>query len=194
MAESGNVGAIKKLNNNNYSMWKTCMESYLQGQDLWEVIAGTETTSPPPNDDAGNLRKWRVKAGKAMFAIKTTIEEEMMEHIRNATTPKEAWDSLALRFSKKNDARLQLLENELISISQKDMTISQYFTKVKCLCREITELDETSKIVNNRMRRIIIHGLRPQYHSFMAAVQGWPTQPSIEELKNLLVSQETLAK
>ena len=90
MAELGNVGAIKKLNNNNYSMWKTCMESYLQGQDLWEVIAGTETTSPPPNDDAGNLRKWRVKAGKAMFAIKTTIEEEMMEHIRNATTPKEA--------------------------------------------------------------------------------------------------------
>ena len=28
----------------------------------------------------------------------------------------------------------------------------------------------------------------------MAAVQGWPTQPSIEELENLLVSQETLAK
>ena len=28
----------------------------------------------------------------------------------------------------------------------------------------------------------------------MAAVQGWPTQPSIEELKNLLASQKTLAK
>ena len=97
-----------------------------------------------------------------MFAIKTTIEEEMMEHIRNATTPKEAWDSLALRFSKKNDARLQLLENELMSISQKDMTISQYFTKVKCLCREIAELDEASKIASSRMRRIIIHGLRHQ--------------------------------
>lgn len=52
-----------------------------------------------------------------MFAIKTTIEEEMMEHIRNATTPKEAWDSLALWFSKRNDARLQLLKNELMSIS-----------------------------------------------------------------------------
>ena len=39
MAESGNVGAIKKLNNNNYSMWRTCMESYLQGQDLYEIIA-----------------------------------------------------------------------------------------------------------------------------------------------------------
>ena len=69
-----------------------------------------------------------------MFAIKTTIEEERMEHIRDATTPREAWISLAMRFSKKNDIRLQLLENELMSISQKDMTISQYFTKMKSLC------------------------------------------------------------
>ena len=75
-----------------------------------------------------------------------------------------------------------------MSISQKDMIISQYFTKVKCLCREIAELDEASKIVNSRMRRIIIHGLRSQYHNFMVVVQGWPTQPSIEELENLLAS------
>ena len=57
MADSISVGVIRKLNNNNYSMWKTCMESYLQGQDLWEVVAGTETTSPPPEDEAGNIRK-----------------------------------------------------------------------------------------------------------------------------------------
>ena len=157
MAESNNVGAIKKLNNNNYSMWKTCMESYLQGQDLQEVVAGTKTTSPPLDDDNDNLRKLRIKVGKVMFAIKITIEEEMMDHIRDATTPKEAWDSLALRFSKKNDIRLQLLENKLMSISQKYMTIIQYFTKVKCLCREITELDEASKIDSSIMRRIIIH-------------------------------------
>jgi len=32
------VGGIKKLNNKNYNTWETCMESYLQGQDLWEVV------------------------------------------------------------------------------------------------------------------------------------------------------------
>ena len=56
------------------------MESYLQGQDLWEVVAGTETT-PPDNADA--LRKWRIKAGKALFVLKTTIEEDLLEHICN---------------------------------------------------------------------------------------------------------------
>nr|KAJ0196486.1 hypothetical protein LSAT_V11C700354880 [Lactuca sativa] len=140
------VGGIKKLNNNNYKTWETCMKSYLKGQDLWEVVGGSETT-PPEEDVNGALRKWKIKAGKAMFALKTTIEEEMLEHIRDENTPKEAWDTFVTLFSKKNDTRLQLLENELLSISQRDMKIAQYFHKVKSICRDITELDPQSVIV-----------------------------------------------
>jgi len=43
------------------------------------------------------------------------------------------------------------------------------------------------------MRRIIINGLRPEYHGFIAAIRGWPTQPSLVELENLLANQEELA-
>nr|CAD1818376.1 unnamed protein product [Ananas comosus var. bracteatus] len=66
-----------------------------------------------------------------MFVLKTTIEEELLEHIKEADTPKAAWDTFASLFSKKNDARLQLLENELMTIAQGNMTISQYFMKKK---------------------------------------------------------------
>ena len=82
------VGGIKKLNNN-YNMWATCMMSYLQGHDLWEIVDGSETTTTEedPND---TLRKWRIKVGKKMFALKTTIREEMLEHIWDDKTPKKA--------------------------------------------------------------------------------------------------------
>jgi hypothetical protein len=53
-----------------------------------------------------------------MFAIKTSIEEEILEHIRRANTPKATCDTFATLFSKKNKVRLQLLENELMSIAQ----------------------------------------------------------------------------
>lgn len=36
------VGGVKKLNIQNYSTWSTCKMSYIQGQDLWEVIKGSE--------------------------------------------------------------------------------------------------------------------------------------------------------
>ncbi|KAG6498334.1 hypothetical protein ZIOFF_046246 [Zingiber officinale] len=187
------VGGIKKLNNKNYNTWATCMESYLQGQDLWEVVGGSEATQPA-EDANGILRKWNIKAGKAMFALKITIEEEMLEHIRDAKTPKEVWDIFATLFSKKNDIRLQLLENELLSIAQCDKTIAQYFHKVKLICREISELDPSAPIGEARIKRIIIHGLRPEYRGFIAAIQGWPTQPSLLEFENLLAGQEAMAK
>ncbi|CAL1391452.1 unnamed protein product [Linum trigynum] len=186
------VGSIKKLNNQNYSTWATCLESYLQGQGLWSLIGGSETREPAGDNDA--IEKWKMRAGKAMFAIKVTIEDEMLEHVRYTTTPKDAWDTLASRFSKKNDMKLQLLENELLSTVQGKMTVSQYFTKIKSICREITELDLKSKIEEDRMRRIIIHDLAPEYRSFIAAVQGWPTPPTLEQLENLLTNQETLTK
>ena len=146
------------------------MMSYLQGQDLWEIVGGCETT-PPEEDSNGALRKWRIKVGKAMFALKTTIGEEMLENIWDDKIPKEAWDTFIMLFSKKNDTRLQLLENEL-SVSQCNMTIALYFYKVKSICKEITELDSKSAIGESRMKRIIIHGLRPEYRSFIVVVQG----------------------
>ncbi|CAB4293750.1 unnamed protein product [Prunus armeniaca] len=116
------------------------------------------------------------------------------QHIRKAKTPKEAWDIFATLFSKRNDTRLQLLENELLSIAQRDMTIAQYFHKVKSICREISDLDPTAAIVESRIKRISIHGLRPEYRGFVAAVQGKPTQPSLVEFENLLADHEAMAK
>ena len=71
------IGGIKKLNNNNYyNTWATCMMSYLQGKGLWEIFGGSETT-PIEDDPNGALHKWRIKASKTMFALKTTVKIEM---------------------------------------------------------------------------------------------------------------------
>ncbi|KAE8733775.1 putative receptor-like protein kinase [Hibiscus syriacus] len=79
-------------------------------------------------------------------------------------------------------------------MAQRDMAVAQYFHKVKSICREISELDPTAAIGEARIKRIIDHGLRPEYRGFVAAVQGWPTQPSLVEFENLLAGQEAMAK
>lgn len=94
-------------------------------------------------------------------------------------------------FSKKNTTRLQFLESQLMSTKQGKLSISEYFTKIKSICREIGQSDEKSKVGEERMKRIIIHGLDPKYHSFISTIQGWPTQISLLELESLLVNQET---
>ncbi|ERN04746.1 hypothetical protein AMTR_s00274p00000640 [Amborella trichopoda] len=44
------------------------------------------------------------------------------------------------------------------------------------------------------MRRIVIRGLRPEFGGFIAIVRGWSTQPTLLELENISINQETLAK
>ena len=59
---------VEKLVGTNYKYWKMCMESYLQGQDLWEMIEGADTVTPPDTPENAELRKkWRIKCGKALL-------------------------------------------------------------------------------------------------------------------------------
>lgn len=56
-------------------------------------------------------------------------------------------------FSKKNDIRLQFLENKLLSISECDMMTAQYFHKAKSLYLEISKLDSIIAIEDVRIKK-----------------------------------------
>ncbi|KAK4381915.1 Retrovirus-related Pol polyprotein from transposon TNT 1-94 [Sesamum angolense] len=110
-------------------------------------------------------------SGKDLFALRTSISREFIDHVRDINSPKQVWDTLERLFSKKNTARLQFLENELTMIKQ-----------------------EAEKISEARLRRFLIRGLQKEYNPYVTSVQGWEKQPSVEELESLLSNQEALAK
>ena len=98
-------------------------------------------TEMPPNtpDTTDARRKWKVKCGKMLFVLRTMVNKELINHIRDLDTPKDVWETLEKLFSKKNVARLQLLENELASTMQGNLTIAEYFLKIKNLCADLSE-------------------------------------------------------
>ncbi|XP_071714556.1 uncharacterized protein [Rutidosis leptorrhynchoides] len=209
----GMFNGMERLVGNNYKYWKMCMEAYLQGQDLWELVAGSDAIIPVETLEQGeSRRKWKIKCGKALFVlrtittpvrawnekvrvvIRTSISKEFIEHVHDLNSPKEVWDTPEKPITKKNTARLQFLENELAISRQEGMSVSEYFLRVKTLCSEISEIDTNEKISESRLRRYLIHGLKKEYVPFITSIQGWSTQPSVEELENLLSNQEALAK
>lgn len=59
----------EKLVGTNYKYWRMCMEAYLLGQDLWDLIVGAEADIPANTpENAEPRRKWKIKCGKALFA------------------------------------------------------------------------------------------------------------------------------
>lgn len=83
-----------------------------------------------------------------------------------------------------------MLENELANTTQGDLSIFQLFIKIKNLCFEISVLDPNEPVSEARIRQHIVHGQKKEYTLFVTSIQGWDQQPSLEEFKNLLLSQE----
>ena len=73
------------------------MMFYLQEQDLRKVIGGSEMMLLK-EDANGILRKWRIKADKIIFSLKTIVQEELLEHIQDDKTLKETWDTFVILF------------------------------------------------------------------------------------------------
>ncbi|KAA0037956.1 glutamate receptor 2.8-like [Cucumis melo var. makuwa] len=139
------------------------------------------------NQDVAALKKCNIKAGKVMFAIKTTIGEEMLEHISIMETPKKAWDTFTSLFSKKNDARLQFLEKKLLTITQREMTINQYFTKVQPSLIDLEIMLANQEALANQMSEVTIKSNNEE-----ALFSGQRRDPN-PQLTSNVVENEVLA-
>ncbi|KAL8101564.1 hypothetical protein AgCh_033459 [Apium graveolens] len=182
-------------NQSNYRIWRSCMESYLVGEDLWDVVCGDDTI--PPEDIQENntaLKEWRKKNGKAEFILKNSISTNVFDHIIHCKSASGIWETLNKIFNKNDkETQLRVLKNDLENVTQGNLTISQFFLKIKNLCSEISKLDEKEMISEARLKRIIDSGLKPEFIPFVTLIEGWPVQPSLEEYENVMVSVEALA-
>ncbi|KAA0047146.1 putative LRR receptor-like serine/threonine-protein kinase [Cucumis melo var. makuwa] len=77
------IGGIEKLNTQNYKTWSTCMKSYLQGQDLWDVVGGTKVN---PSEDVAALKKWNIKAA-GNFVVFGSDDVKVYHNLKVSDTP-----------------------------------------------------------------------------------------------------------
>ncbi|KAK8926653.1 hypothetical protein KSP39_PZI018970 [Platanthera zijinensis] len=71
---------IELLTTTNFKRWKSCMESYLLGEDLWEVVCGDESQEVTAAA-AEAMRVWRKTNAKTEFVLKRAISSELFDHI-----------------------------------------------------------------------------------------------------------------
>ena len=69
-----------------------------------------------------------------MYCLATCVHNHILNHIRDAKTPKEAWEYLKKIFAANTTAHKLQLRQELKNIQQKDMFVSYYTTKIKSIC------------------------------------------------------------
>lgn len=139
MADSlpGNFPIEKLQRRNNYASWKFAMQAFLECEELWRCVQGT----PPYTENAR-------KMAKAKARIILSVEKQNYSHVRNVSTPKEAWKTLQEAFEDKSLTRkvglttaklvncksIKIYVNEIMETAQKlgesrCISASRYKTK-----------------------------------------------------------------
>lgn len=128
---------------------------------------------PSARENIVEYKKWVANAGKALSILAFTEGDRYLDKIKDAKIPKEAWDILAECFLKANDTELQRLQKELVTVlTWGNLTVNQFFDKVKSLSEKVTKLDPLHLVNEKRMRKVIIRGLRHELNPLIAATRG----------------------
>lgn len=105
--------------------------------------------------------------------MKRKISFYLFDHIINCKSSHQIWETLYSLSNKKNEAHLQILENELDNTTKGNLSIFDYFLKIKNLYFKISLLNPEVALSKARMSRIFICGLNPEYITFVTLIQGW---------------------
>ena len=128
-----------KPDKNNFHAWKFRMKNFLMGKGYLEYIEGDQEKAleiPEDNPSAAKLKTlkdWNQGAQKVMYWLSVSIQDTMIGHIQDATSPKEAWDRLLSFDTTNTKARKLQLKNELSTLKKENLLINDYTLKIKSI-------------------------------------------------------------
>lgn len=128
----------------NFSNWKFYMEIALKLEDLWTCVFGTN------DDDA--------KKTKAYARICLSIKSYCLQYVRNATSPKEAWDNL----ENKGLYRRVTVLRQLHQVNyNKRNNMSDYIDAIVTIVQQSADIDKV--IEDSKVAEILLFVLPPSY-------------------------------
>ncbi|KAJ4825036.1 hypothetical protein Tsubulata_049672 [Turnera subulata] len=84
---------LEDLEADTYENWKACMMTYLEAQDLWDVIDHDPNNSYA--DEADRNKDCSKSNAAALLAIQASCAPEILAKVRNIRSAKLVWNTLA---------------------------------------------------------------------------------------------------
>lgn len=169
-----------KLNDSNYLLWKTQVESLLYSQKLIGFVnggvvppettrqienGGVVTTEPNPVYES-----WFCSDQLVRSWLFGTLSEEVLGSVHNLSTSREIWISLAENFNKSSLSREFSLRRNLQLISKKGRSLAEYGREFKAICDALSSI---GKLVDESMKIFgFLNGLSREYDPVTTVIQN----------------------
>ncbi|KAL0339458.1 UNVERIFIED_CONTAM: Retrovirus-related Pol polyprotein from transposon RE1 [Sesamum angustifolium] len=126
------------LTGDNYLVWSRAVRFALGAKKKLSFIDGR---SVRPTDNSEELDEWIRIDCMIITWILNSVSKEIVDAFIYATSARALWLELEARYGGSNGPMIYNLEREISSISQGDMSVTTYFTKIKMLWDELICLD-----------------------------------------------------
>ncbi|CAM8978333.1 unnamed protein product [Rhodiola kirilowii] len=195
------------LEGSNFATWKPVMRSFLKSLDekAWKAVlrGWTEPTmtnltgEPVPKPEAlwtEDEDKASVGNSKAMNAIFSAVDKNVMKLIINCEVAKEAWDILQTAFEgtdKVRNSRMQAVTTKFEEMKMKENeSIAEYNTRVLELVNEASALGKA--IDEERLVSEVLRSLPPRFAMKVTAIEEMHdiTKLKLDELTGSLRTYE----
>lgn len=75
---------------------------------------------------------WYQQDQFVLSALLSSLTEEILSHVIFMSTSREVWLALKAMFSSRSRARTMQISLQLSTLQKKDLSVTDYFLKVKC--------------------------------------------------------------
>ncbi|KAD4586359.1 hypothetical protein E3N88_23960 [Mikania micrantha] len=191
-----NFPSSLKLTSTNYLSWKTQIEAFLQGLDLYKFIDGTH---PPPlptlkpdgtSTPHADFNKWYRQDRLLFGALVGTLSAPIVSLINHATSSAEAWKILATTYASPTRGHIKQLQHRLKNLSKSPtQSITEYMHAIKELVDQLAILGKTMDAED--VSDLILNGLdQKTYRSVIDDVHARDSPIQFHELHEKLINHE----
>ena len=115
-----------------------------------------------------------------LYCFASCVGEQLLSYIRDAKTPKGAWENLKkISAASTTTTKLQLRQ-ELSNLQQRDLSVADYTSKIKDICDSLASIDVN--IEEGEMVQVCLGGLASKFGAFRTAVCTRENTPSFFDL------------
>lgn len=156
---------IKKLNNENYQLWKFKMELILSRDDQWDQIT-KEKPDPAPAD-------WDKKDRGARTTIGLLVEDDQLVHIRRQITAKGMWEALQKVHERANlNCKLYLLKKLYGMRFKMEQTMQEHINEMLETVERLRGIGEDVK--DSNITALLLCSLPESYSPLIIALESRP--------------------
>ncbi|KAA8519085.1 hypothetical protein F0562_013341 [Nyssa sinensis] len=170
------------------------MLPYLKGQEVFGYVDGTLNAPPTTITDANGTSSpnpqfaaWSKQDNLILSAINSSLTEEVLAQVYQATTSCAIWLALESCFASQSHAKVVQVCSELSTAHKGSSTATEYFMSIKKLTDELAIAGQAMSI--DDIITYVLVGLGSEYDSLVTMVSSRDTT-TLEDLYSLLLTVE----